>query len=124
MGTTGPVRALILLAACQGRPATFAECARLDDATAREQCRYDFAVPMLDDAAAFDAALASVDDPSSRDLLLRRLAITAPTRAGLLCEKVQTAPAVEKCRQVLGRPHLQSTPREPRSEPQSEPQAP
>ena len=45
------------------------------------------------------------------DLLLLTLAVRNPQQAPLFCEKVQSTAAREKCRQVIGRPHLQlSTP--------------
>ena len=43
-----------------------------------------------------------------------RLAIAEPQKAGRLCERVTTPGADEKCRQVLGRPHLQTTPKPPK----------
>lgn len=107
----------MLLWACAGQPSTVAECAGLDDATAREECRFTLARALLDQPEALDAAIASVEEVESRDLLLLRLAVAEPTRASHLCERVQTAPAQEKCRQVLGRPHLSTTPRGPQAPP-------
>jgi len=85
------------------------------DAAQREECRYQLTLPLLEDAGALEAALHSIDDPGSHDLLLLRLSIAAPRRASRLCQQVRTDAAAEKCRQVLGRPHLSTTPRAPRS---------
>ena len=68
----------------------------------------------MGDTKALDAALADIAEPESRDLLLLRLAIAEPQKAGRLCERVTTPGADEKCRQVLGRPHLQTTPKPPK----------
>lgn len=114
---------LLVLLAC-AHPATVAECASLSDETKREECRFDLLQPLLPAPgapaadrkafqAALEAALTSIDDPRSRDLLLLRLAIASPASAGYLCTKVQTDGARERCQQVLGRPHLGSVPKAP-----------
>ncbi len=107
----------LLLAGCTTEPASFADCADVADLTAREDCRLQFARQLLDDPTALDAAIDSVPEADSRDLLLLRLAVAEPTRASRLCERVVGAGAVEKCRQVLGRPHLSTTPRPPQPPP-------
>ena len=118
MHAVGPpgdrVMLLTLLLACQPEPTNVAECAQLGDAAAREECRYGFVAPLVGDTKALDAALADIAEPESRDLLLLRLAIAEPQKAGRLCERVTTPGADEKCRQVLGRPHLQTTPKPPK----------
>ena len=116
---------LALLSGCH-KPATVAECAQLSDATAREDCRFDQVKPLLPPAdrlpsaadrkaldQALDQALAQIDSPASRDLLLLRLAIAAPAQAGSLCAKVSTDGARDKCQQVIGRPHLGTIPKGP-----------
>jgi len=108
----GPL--LLVLAGCAQAPTRFEECAALSDVTAREDCRLDFARQLLDDPGALQAAIDSVEPADSRDLLLLRLAVAEPARAGWLCTRVQGAGAQEKCRQVLGRPHLSTTPQAPR----------
>ena len=110
----GPLTALAL--AC-GQPQDLPGCAALDDPGARESCRWALIAPLADDEAALDAALAQVDEPESRDLLLLRLALSEPRRAPRLCARVRTPGAVEKCQQVLGRPHLGSAPRAPAAPP-------
>ncbi len=52
------------------------------------------------------ATLAS-EPVESQDLLLLTLAIRNPSSAGQFCKQVHTESAKEKCRQVIGRPHLQ-----------------
>jgi hypothetical protein len=107
---------LALLAACGGAPTQPADCAALRDPAAQEECRHALVAPLLGDPAALDAALSEVRasaSPQSHDLLLLRLAIDAPERAHALCTRVSTEGAAEKCRQVLGRPHLGTTRRPP-----------
>lgn len=108
--------ALLLAAAlgCAGAPATFADCAAVRDATAREDCRFQMALGLLDQPQALQAALDSVAEPESRDLLLLRLAVAEPTRAAALCHQAATPGAQEKCQQVIGRPHLSTSPQPPR----------
>ena len=43
----------------------------------------------------------------TQDLLLLTLAIRNPSSAGQFCKQVHTDAARDKCRQVIGRPHLQ-----------------
>ena len=54
----------------------------------------------------FDEKFDSIKDPINKDLLLLKLAVQEPNFSGELCKRVQTAGAKEKCRQVIGRPHL------------------
>jgi hypothetical protein len=44
---------------------------------------------------------------AENDLLLLTLAVRNPKQAPIFCEKVESTAALEKCRQVIGRPHLQ-----------------
>lgn len=96
-------------------PETVADCADLRAAQEREQCRWDKIAPLAEDPAAVEAALADVEPAESRDLIRLRLSIAHPTRASAWCRTVETAGAQEKCRQVLGRPHLGTAPRAPKA---------
>ena len=64
--------------------------------------------PLLGDWAAFDRQLQTIDDPLQRDLLLLQLAVLSPRHAPALCKRTESQNAQEKCRQVVGRPHLGS----------------
>jgi hypothetical protein len=112
----GRSAAAALALAC-GQPQDLPGCATLRDPGEREACRWALIAPLADDDAALDAALAQVAEPESRDLLLLRLALSEPRRAPRLCARVSTPGAVEKCQQVLGRPHLGSAPRAPAAPP-------
>jgi hypothetical protein len=83
-------------------------CAGESDPVVRENCRFDRA------AAAYSVSrehflveIATIEQAESRDLVRLRLAIQDPVSAAALCAEVETDAASEKCRQVLGRPHLQ-----------------
>lgn len=104
---------LALVWACEGPPLAMADCASLAP-TEREDCRLRFALALLDQPEELRAAIAAIPEPDSRDLLLLRLAVAEPTRAGAFCADAASEPAREKCRQVLGRPHLSTTPQAPR----------
>ena len=101
------------------------ECGRLREASAVETCRYEQLLPTVSgprpDLTALDSGLQEIGDPTSRDLVLLRLAIAAPKLAGQLCTRVQTDGAAEKCRQVLGRPHLGTERRAPKVPPTGSP---
>lgn len=96
-------------AAREGRP----DCETLALAADREECRYTLTLPLVDDEPALNRALAAIADDASHDLLLLRLAITRPDQGARLCARTRTAQAQEKCQQVVGRPHLQTTRRPP-----------
>lgn len=131
MGSTAALRALILSALCGCAPDTVAECARISDAARRETCRFELVLAQVlpdgtqgnVDKKALEAAMKQIDDPVSRDLILLRLAILAPTEAMSLCRHVETEGAQQKCQQVLGRPHLGTT-RKPPQPPPVRPGAP
>jgi hypothetical protein len=78
-------------------------------ASKQEECHYQEVKDAyaLGDETAFEAALARVPDPNARDLIRVRLAVSNPAQAASLCSKVSTTVAYQKCKQILGRPHLQ-----------------
>ncbi len=88
-----------------------AGCDGMGDPIAREECRYDNVKPLVKDDAALRAAVDTIPDPASRDLLLLRLAFDQPERAQALCTMVKTPAVREKCDKVVGRPHLAGPPR-------------
>ena len=99
---------LLWLVGC-GAPA---DCDRVRGEVAREDCRFERATVLYEtDPRAFRSALDGIPTPESRDLVRLRLAIRDPAGAQVLCREVETPPAQEKCRQVLGRPHLTTAPR-------------
>ncbi len=102
--------ALGLLACAGGAPETMADCAALAEPAAREDCRLGVAAAALHDIEALRALITQVPAPESRDLLRLRLAVQDPYRAGPLCRDAETEAAVQRCQQILGRPHLR-TPR-------------
>ena len=57
---------------------------------------------------AFDRKLAERDNAQDRDILLLALAVEYPRHAQRLCKRTTGEVAREKCRQVIGRPHLGS----------------
>ncbi len=96
--------------ACSGsEPQTLADCDRLRDPTAREDCRLTQASDLLGNPAAFKAATADLDD-SSHDLLITRLAFQQPTHARWLCQGMRTEEGLTRCKRLLGRPHLGASP--------------
>ena len=104
---------LLLGLACTDEPTTVTGCSALDSPAEREDCRFALVKPLVDDRGALDSALDEIADVRSRDLLLLRLAIADPARAGRLCGRVETTGAQARCTQVLGRPHLSTTRRPP-----------
>ena len=104
MGAVPEMVALILWFACTVPPG-MAGCETLRDGMTREECRFTEAKLLVSDPPALDTALAGLD-PTSRDLLLVRLAMDTPTSSAVLCGRVATAIGRQRCQQILGRPHL------------------
>ena len=92
MGTLHTVQALVFLGLSL-------HCSRQTDPRER-------LMTLLGNWPAFDKEIRKVDDPMQRDLLLLQLAVASPRFSPDLCRKVESHGAVEKCRQVMGRPHL------------------
>lgn len=107
---------LLLVAACGRDRST--DCPSLRDPVERENCYFENASKAFNAAdptggPTFVEALARIEPAASRDLVRLRIAIDRPAQAGALCRQVETPGARDKCRQVLGRPHLGATPHPP-----------
>lgn len=63
-------------------------------------------IDLLESPKEFNLELAKVKDPAHRDLLLLQVIVRQPKHSQYLCHKLQTKNAKEKCRQIIGRPHL------------------
>jgi len=103
----------LILTSCQSPPEDLADCAVLSSPTAREECRYEMVAPLADDPRVFEAALEQIEAPYSRDLIRYRLAFQDPQKYSRLCKDVEEPSLHEKCRQIIGRPHLSSTRKKP-----------
>lgn len=103
--------ALILWLAC-ARPPGFEGCARIRDGAQREECRFTEAKKLAaaGGLAVLEQALATVEDPLARDLLVVRLVVDDPSRADALCKLVTAEAGLQRCQQILGRPHLRGGP--------------
>ena len=117
MGSTIRIQALILvLLGCaeDSSPSTStsanpSDCSTVDDWQNRLDCAYEQAEPLVE-TDGLEANLAKLDAKEDRDMVLYRLAVNHPQQANRLCQMVTTRAFVEKCQQVVGRPHLATTP--------------
>lgn len=96
---------LIVALACGTRAPGMAGCASLPEGKEREECHFTEAKALVPNPDALDAALAPLD-PLARDLLLVRLAMDTPDQSAVLCGRVMSPVAKQRCEQILGRPHL------------------
>lgn len=85
---------LLFLVACSGDSAAEARYAAAHDAVAH------------DDEAAARALIDAIPDATERDMVRIRLATDFPRKAADLCNDAKADFAVQRCQQVLGRPHL------------------
>ena len=104
---------ILMLGGCDTPPETLADCAGLSSPTERESCRFDMVAPLAEDEDAFEAALAEIAEPYSRDLIRYRLGVQDPQKYSRLCRDVEDPALHEKCRQIVGRPHLSSKRKKP-----------
>ena len=74
----------------------------------KEECRFEQVKTALvaKDTESYNTALEALD-PLTRDLARVRLAVLYPKEATRLCGEVREPVALQKCQQILGRPHLQ-----------------
>ncbi len=81
--------------------------------TCDADCRFERALAALaaGNEAGMHEEIAKITDPLEQDLVRLRVATADPAGAATLCNDVTTDFARQKCQQVLGRPHLQGTPR-------------
>ena len=105
---------ILLLAIACGGGAGDLPCDEVPAGARQEECRFQEALGLGSSRAALRPYLASIEDPASRDLIALRLAVRDPSAYAWLCEDVTTAEAQERCRSVLGRPHLRPPPKEGR----------
>jgi hypothetical protein len=118
MGSQNRLRALISglallcsLSACDseeggGTVGPGTDCVSIEDWQSRLDCAYSLAEQHLDDPEALASELQTLDDAEDQDMILYRLAFNHPTEAPRLCKQVKTRAFTEKCKQVMGRPHL------------------
>ncbi len=107
-----PVRWLQLLAiaaACTPQTAgELEDCARIDAATARDEC---YAELLFERLAANPEEVAErveelIEDPLVRDFVYLRAARELEPASGRWCEHIHTGSVAERCRLLASRPHL------------------
>jgi hypothetical protein len=96
-----------MLLACFSSDGVGGGCDSVSDAVQREECFFQEATQLGSQRAEIKHYISLLTDPSSQDLLRLRLAVHDPSRNQWLCEEVKTRSAQDRCRQVVGRPHLQ-----------------
>ncbi len=97
----------LLTIACSGEP-EFMGCQSVVPGPDQEECRFQEALQLQSNRTALSRYLREITDDSSRDLIAIRLAVRDPFEFGWLCDGVSTRTAGDRCRQVLGRPHLRA----------------
>jgi hypothetical protein len=99
-----------IAAGCSDPPSTMPGCATNHGEEDRENCYFRIAQGLVDDQAAMTAAVSTIPDPQSRDLLRLRLAIQDPVRLAWLCEAAEGEEGRKRCRNIVSRPHLRKPP--------------
>ena len=96
MGIVYTISTLIILSGCTVTPTD-------ESSTLEEQLTAN-----LGNWKQFDNTIAQITDVQRKDIILLKLAVKKPKFGPELCQRTQTENAKEKCRQVVGRPHLRN----------------
>ena len=127
MGATHFLRALIVVLpsslGCESENESIevtdsTDCSIIEDWQDQHECVYAKALMQVDDPQAMNAEISTLSEPTDQDMIFYRLAFNHPERAQEFCSQTQTRAFVEKCQQVLGRPHLGTKPRPKADHPQ------
>jgi len=98
------------MSGCTTAPTTITECADVSDATQREDCYLDVASTLKDNRADLSAAVREIPNRNSRDLLRLRLAVLDPVKLGWICNGAEGKHAIQRCENIVHRPHLMKPP--------------
>jgi len=90
------------------------DCHSLSDGEKREDCLFQEVQKFSGDQVAIRIYIDGITEKKtgntqavySRDLLRFRLASSDPVRYQWICQEAETTAGKEKCRQILGRPHM------------------
>jgi len=90
------------------------DCHSLSDGEKREDCLFQEVQKFSGDQVSIRIYIDGITEKKtgnkqaiySRDLLRFRLASSDPVRYQWICQEAETTAGKEKCRQILGRPHM------------------
>lgn|GEM_PF-6346327 len=88
-------------------------CDGISDPNARVECRLDALRPIADDYGQLELRLAEIEDPAEHDLVALRLMVQTPSLLPILCPRIRTSAARERCERLQERPHLSERARRP-----------
>ncbi len=105
-----PIVACPWLAAC-GDART--GCDAIAEPGPRVDCRLEELQPLAPDTGRLELALAQIQDSTEHDLVALRLMVQHPSLFPLLCPRMRTHSARQRCERLEERPHLSERARRP-----------
>ena len=88
-------------------------CDAILEPAPRVECRYERLQSFAQQTGRLELELAKVGDPTEHDLVALRLMVTNPSLFPLLCPRMKTASARQRCQRLEERPHLSERARRP-----------
>ncbi len=90
-----------------------AGCDAIVEPGPRVECRYEKLQTFAAQVGRLELELAKVDDPTEHDLVALRLMVQNPSLFPLLCPRMKTKSARQRCERLEERPHLSERARRP-----------
>ncbi len=89
------------------------DCGAVVEPGPRVECRLSELSPLVTDPGQLELALTELEDPTEHDLVALRLMVQSPSLFPLLCPRMKTPPARDRCQRLEERPHLSERARRP-----------
>lgn len=96
---------------CSGTTAT--GCDAIQEPTPRVECRIEALQPAVDDYPRLELELSNLQDDAEHDLVALRLMVQHPSLFPILCPRIRTSAARERCARLEERPHLSERAKRP-----------
>lgn len=90
-----------------------AGCDAIADAGERVACRVAKNTPLVGDPDALTESMSSIEAPTEHDLVALQLMVQHPSLLPILCPKMRTDSAADRCQRLEQRPHLSERARRP-----------
>ena len=88
-------------------------CDAVPEPGPRVECRLERLQPLAQNTGRLELELAQITDPTEHDLVALRLMVQNPSLFPLLCPRMKTQSARQRCQRLEERPHLSERARRP-----------
>ena len=88
-------------------------CDAVQEPGPRVECRLERLQPLAQNSGKLELELSKIADPTEHDLVALRLMVQSPSLFPLLCPRMKTQSARQRCQRLEERPHLSERARRP-----------